>query len=133
MSRIRIEIPGELAYRDMTVRMVSAAARLVDGGDDDFIAEVISAFGEAFNNIAIHGYRDHPGSIDIAIDFGANWITIGLSDRGHAFDVTTSPAPDLDALPESGMGIYILRSFMDEVTYAPGDPNVLTMTKRCRS
>ena len=45
-------------------------------------------------------------------------------------------SPDLDALPESGMGIYIIKSFMDEVTYRssdrPGAPNVLSMTKHFR-
>ena len=35
----------------------------------------------------------------------------------------------LDALPESGLGLFIIRSFMDEVKYVPGSPNVLSMTK----
>jgi serine/threonine-protein kinase RsbW len=39
------------------------------------------------------------------------------------------PNPDLDSLPESGLGIFIMRSCMDDVTYVSGAPNVLSMTK----
>jgi serine/threonine-protein kinase RsbW len=37
--------------------------------------------------------------------------------------------PDLDALPESGLGLFIMRSFMDKVIYTAGAPNVLSLTK----
>ena len=35
----------------------------------------------------------------------------------------------IDGLPESGMGLFIIRSFMDEVVYEPGSPNVLRIAK----
>ena len=38
--------------------------------------------------------------------------------------------PDLESLPESGLGIFIIKSFMDQVVYRPGAPNLLEMTKR---
>ena len=48
---------------------------------------------------------------------------------GNSFDLAMVPAPDLDTLPESGLGLYIIRSFMDDVKYLAGTPNVLSMTK----
>ena len=57
-------------------------------------------------------------------------IEIAMSDEGASFDLDAVPAPDLAALPESGMGLFIIRSFVDELTYTPGPPNVLRMRKR---
>jgi serine/threonine-protein kinase RsbW len=128
---IRLRVPGALEYRDLVVRAVAAACRLVSRGRD-FADQVVSAAGEAFNNAALHGYRGRPrGDVDIEIevapDRGA--ITIRMIDYGNSYAFDDVPEPDLDALPESGLGVYIIRSFMDVVTYRPGAPNVLSMTK----
>lgn len=132
-------------YRDLVLRVVAASCKLVRRADelqdtgqdtleshDEFEAQVISAFGEAFNNIAIHGYADHPGEVRMEIETEQDAITIRVFDDGRTFDPTRVALPQ--ALPESGMGLYIIRSFMDEVTYQPGNPprtpNMLCMKKR---
>jgi serine/threonine-protein kinase RsbW len=134
---IHLRVPGSLRYRDLAVRVVGAACKLV-GSDDasgairdtEWDNEVVSAFGEAFNNTAIHSYDPrHPGEVDIEVEVGATGITIRLIDHGKSFSLEDVPVPDLDALPESGLGLFIIRSFMDEVKYVPGSPNVLSMTK----
>lgn len=133
---IHLRVPGSLRYRDLAVRVVAAACKLV-GGDgrrpsSDWDNQVVSAFGEAFNNTAIHSYRGaRPGDVVIEVDVAATHITIRLLDYGNSFDIEKVPEPDLDALPESGLGLFIIRSFMDEVTYRAGAPNVLSMTKWC--
>lgn len=127
---VNVRIPGTLRYRDLAIRAVAAASKLVGTGDRDFDDQVVSAFGEAFNNIALHSYRERPGEIEVEIDIGGDWITIRLLDRGASFDYSAVKEPDLDAMPESGLGLFIIRSFMDEVCYAAGAPNVLSMTKR---
>jgi serine/threonine-protein kinase RsbW len=133
---IRLHVPGTLRYRDLAVRVISAACKLVGPtgsrpqGKQDFDHQVVSAFGEAFNNAAIHSYRDRPaGDVEIEVDVREGGITIRIADYGKSFDLSRVVEPDLDALPESGLGIFIIQSFMDEVTYAPGTPNVLSMTK----
>jgi serine/threonine-protein kinase RsbW len=133
---IRLRVPGALQYRDLAVRAVAAACKLVgDGdptgsGDREFIDQVVSAFGEAFNNTAIHSYAGREGDVEVEIEIGESHITIRVLDWGDSYDFSAVPAPDLDQLPESGMGLYIIRSFMDEVEYVPGAPNILAMTKR---
>lgn len=135
---IHLRVPGTLRYRDLAVRVVAAACKLVGHGEattspirnNEWDNEVISAFGEAFNNAAIHSYDSRkPGNVDIEVDAGSTGITIRLIDHGSSFAFDEVPVPDLDALPESGLGLYIIRSFMDEVKYQPGSPNVLSMTK----
>jgi serine/threonine-protein kinase RsbW len=127
---IRLKVPGLLQYRDLAVRMVASACKLMrhngDGGFDD---EVISAFGEAFNNVVLHAYGSKGGDLEIEIEASEDRLTIRLMDYGRAFDLGTVVAPDLDTMPESGLGIFIMRSFMDDVTYVGGKPNILSMTK----
>jgi serine/threonine-protein kinase RsbW len=134
---ITLRVPGALKFRDLAVRAVGAACKLVgDGdptgpGDREFVDQVISAFGEAFNNTAIHSFGGvSAGEVEIEIEIGDTFITIRMKDFGKSYDFSSVPQPDLDTLPESGMGLFIIRSFMDEVDYVPGAPNVLSMTKR---
>jgi serine/threonine-protein kinase RsbW len=127
-----------LKYRDLAVRTVAAVCKLAyeERGPGsrrpgaNFDEEVVSAFGEAFNNIAIHGYRNRPaGDVEIEMQLSLDRLTVRLIDYGNSFDPGTVPEPDLDLLPENGLGIFIIRSFMDAVAYTPGQPNVLSMTK----
>ena len=138
---IRVSVPGSLRYRDLVCRVVASSCKLVedtlqDAGQalDGFQAGVVSAVGEAFNNLAIHGYAGRPtGSVDIEIDATNEKITIRMSDFGKTFDPESVPQPDFEGLPESGMGLYIIRSFMDKIGYQAGNPpdvpNVLVLEK----
>lgn len=98
---------------------------------DEFEAQAVSAFGEAFNNVAIHGFREMaPGNVDIEISWSAEELVIQMTDGGRCFDPDTIEPPALDELPEGGMGLFIMRSFMDAVEYQAGPPNVLRLIKR---
>jgi serine/threonine-protein kinase RsbW len=144
---IRLSVPGTLRYRDIVLRVVASACRLLRphratkqetsrGGEAaDFDDKVVSAVGEAFNNVAIHAYRGQSaGAVELEVDVSEDAVTIRLYDRGKSYDPTHQRAPDLDEMPDSGMGLYIMRTCMDRVSYqagtAPLEPNVLTMTKR---
>jgi serine/threonine-protein kinase RsbW len=138
---ICLEVPGRIECRDMVLRTVSAACKLVTPAARsrrsryaEFATQVVSAVGEAYNNVVLHGYagRD-PGSVQIHIENCHEWMRVMIKDTGMSFDPAQASPPDLEALPESGLGIFIMRSFVDEVTYLPGSagsPNVLTLFKR---
>ena len=119
--------------------------------------QVVSAVGEAFNNIVLHGYADRQaqgtsarqvreqqvreqqfreqqfreqiGSIDLRIQTRRGHIRIELRDWGSGFDPRRVPPPAFDTLPESGLGLFIIQSFM-EMAYRTGRPNLLTLSKR---
>jgi serine/threonine-protein kinase RsbW len=135
---IRLEVPSTLSHRDVALRTVSAACKLLasNGAKSDerdwseFRMHFVSAVSEAFNNIVIHGYRDRDmGTVRIEIDLGQTSMTVRMVDFGASFDLTRVAIPDLAKLPESGLGIFIIRSFMDSVLYEPGQPNVLILNK----
>jgi serine/threonine-protein kinase RsbW len=149
---IRLTCPADLRYRDVAVRSVAEACRLVSRSryahgshprvnsatassdaldlSDRFAAEVVSAVSEIFNNIAIHGYGgEGSGDVTLEMRISGDRLVIVISDEGSAFDPSLVPLPELDALPEGGMGIHIAKACMDELDYTPGPPNVWRLTK----
>jgi len=135
---ICLEVPGKIEFRDMVLRTVSSACKLVipDAGargsrGSEFSAHLVSAVGEAYNNIVLHGYAGREaGSVKMQIENCSEWMRVIIKDSGASFDPSQAAPPDLDSLPESGLGVFIMRSFVDEVTYVAGPPNVLTLLKR---
>ncbi len=131
---ILLRVPGTLEYRNLALRAVSEACRIAQHDEWEgasLEAQTVSALGEAFNNIAIHSYANlPPGDVVIEISWTRDEIVMQITDEGHSFDPEQVELPDLDALPEGGMGLFIIRSFMDEVDYQAGPPNVLRLVKR---
>jgi serine/threonine-protein kinase RsbW len=130
---IKIQMVGRLQHRDLVLRSVAAACKLCNARTDsvwnDFRTQVVTAVGEAFNNIVLHSYEGQDeGILEIEIQTRPDEIVIEFRDWGESFDPESVPLPDFDSLPESGLGIFIIKTFMD-IRYTAGRPNVLTMTK----
>jgi anti-sigma regulatory factor (Ser/Thr protein kinase) len=146
-SFIRLVVPADLRFRDIAVRAVAEACRLVSRArgaqgsgavgtspqldlSDRFAAEMVSAVSEIFNNIAIHGYGGTAsGEVDFEMTLAGDHLSIQISDHGAAFDPAQVPLPELEKLPERGMGIHIAKACVDELHYTPGPPNVWRITK----
>lgn len=140
---IRLTAPCSLRHRALAVRLVAEACRLVRGGEavdeqapgfdvrDPFDVAVVSAFAEIYNNVALHACK---GLVDpeiaLTIDADADGIVIEMVDPGRRFDPSVVQSPDLDALPEGGMGLHIARAMLDAVDYEPGPPNLWRLSKR---
>ncbi len=142
---IHLVVPGSLTYRAVAVRVVAEACRLVSAPGVErapegmaydlrhpFDAEFVSAFAEIYNNIAIHAYGRRPdgGTIELTIEAATDQLCVEIRDGGAPFDIAVVSSPDLDSLPEGGMGIHIARAMLDEVAYQPGPPNVWRLIKR---
>ncbi len=141
---IRLKVPCSLDYRDIALRTLAGACKLVRPRratdprphDQDFEDQVVTAFGEAFTNVVLHGAGADPVDVEMEIETFPDRIEVRLIDHGKPFELSALPAPDLDELPESGLGVHIMKSWMDDVSYQKGDPgpsrapNVLTMKKR---
>lgn len=126
-------IRAALEYRPLAIDLVSALIAQVATADPTFRNEVVTAFGEAFNNLVTHGYRDRPdGMVDVEAEMTRDQITLRLIDGGAKVDFASIGPPDLDSLPEGGMGIFMMRALVDEVSYRAGALNVLTLRKRVK-
>ncbi|OPY19238.1 MAG: Serine-protein kinase RsbW [Syntrophus sp. PtaB.Bin075] len=94
---------------------------------------------EAVSNATKHAYHSeqgHPVEVDVLLF--RDRITFKISDQG---DSLKSPKvkllrfdpQNLETVPESGMGLFIMHALMDEVSYETvSGRNILTMSKYLR-
>lgn len=94
------------------------------------------ALEEIFLNIVMHGSR--PGSaprVEVALDLGADLVTMTVEDDGPQFDPLRLAHPDVTASLADrrvgGLGVHLVRNVMDTVSYARiGGRNQLRMARR---
>src|SRR6266540_2757777 len=117
-DEVSLEVPAKLGCRNVVMRTLSAVCK-VDATESHqqasaFSIDLLSAVGEAYNNIVLHGYAGRtPGPIRMRIRKCSRGVKVEISDMGASFDPAQAPAPDLASLPESGIGIFLLRSMVD--------------------
>ena len=94
------------------------------------------ALEEAVSNVMLYAYPEgSQGVVDIEAAVRDDRIDFSVSDSGVPFDPTAAADPDLAAdlkdRPIGGLGIFLVKRIMDEVTYTrKGDKNILSMTKK---
>ncbi|PKL58808.1 MAG: ATP-binding protein [Methanomicrobiales archaeon HGW-Methanomicrobiales-4] len=98
-------------------------------------ARIQLAAEEAVTNVVTHGYEGEQGEVSISCNTSENEVMITISDTGLPFDPTKIPpadvTADLDHRNIGGLGVHLIKSVMDEVTYTRnGDKNQLTLVKR---
>jgi anti-sigma regulatory factor (Ser/Thr protein kinase) len=135
---VLLRMPATFAYRELACRAVEAIAKLCFGADtapdgaqvSRFTHELVSAVGEAFNNIVIHAYNgEAEGMVEIEFYLARDHVVLEMRDRGESFDFDAVPDLDLNTPLENGMGVHIIRSLVDEAEYRAGSPNVLVLRK----
>ncbi len=132
---IHLQLGGRLEDRNLALRAVAEACKVVTeqprgSAWNRFRSQVLSAVGEGFNNVVLHGkVAPQEGSIDLRIRTRRGFIQVELRDWGPGFDPSTVRPPVIESLPESGLGLHIMQSFM-AMSYRTGRPNLLTLSKR---
>jgi len=115
---------------------VGEKARQV-GFSDKEVYSIQLAADEASTNIIEHAYTGvEDGNIEIDCDFVDGDLKIVMRDQGKPFNPSSVPEPnvkaDLSDRQIGGLGMYLMRKLMDQVSYESSVErgNVLTMTKR---
>jgi anti-sigma regulatory factor (Ser/Thr protein kinase) len=95
------------------------------------------ALDELFSNIVRHG-RPDPATIGLRFSWGDQVLEMALTDSAGPFNPLERPAPDttspLEARQPGGVGIALVRAFMDDVRYERRDGrNVVTLSARLPS
>ncbi len=134
---IELKVPASLAYRELVTRATAQACKRLSergGTHDEFLNESVSAIGEAFNNVVKHAYDgSRGGEVTIVFRVSNQALEIDVLDYGIGFDPSDDPELEFPGLHESGMGLFIMRSFMDEVEHLTGNPNRLRLKKFVQS
>jgi len=104
---------------------------------EDDVAKLELAVDEACANVMehAHGY-DSNKEVTIRATFDAATLRIEVVDEGEGFDPTKVPTSPVEELVHDrrtgGLGLRVMRSLMDEVSYeiVPGERNRLRLLKR---
>jgi len=124
----------------------SAAMRQVDdfvcafvkeqGIAADEAARILILLEELLTNLMKYGHPDRadPGKAEIALALNGSRLEIEFIDDGCAFDPFAAPPPNLDesaeARPVGGLGLHLLRSLSDEVSYERrNETNVIRLSR----
>ena len=102
---------------------------------ESLIPSLNLALEEAVTNVILYAYpKGIYGPVELDALREGNSLKFVLSDSGKPFDPTARPDADVNASLEDrqigGLGIHLVRSIMDAVSYEYSDGrNILTMTK----
>ena len=100
------------------------------------VMAITVAIEEVFVNVSHYAYPNGSGEASLSIDFDSEsrLMTFVLKDSGIPFNPLAKPDPDITLSAEKrqigGLGIFMMKKTMDEVSYAYKDEkNILTMKK----
>ena len=102
----------------------------------DLLFRINLVIEELVLNIIDYGYDDNDHEIELSFNSDANSVTVDITDEGRAFDpLNDAPEPDVNSPLEErhvgGLGVYLARTMMDELTYRrENSRNHLTLVKR---
>ena len=118
--------------RDFVVNVGSQAGL----GDDD-VAKLELAVDEACANVIEHAHgHDSNKEVTVRATFDAATLRIEVVDEGEGFDPTVMPTTSVEQMVHDrrtgGLGLRVMKSLMDEVSYeiVPGERNRLRLLKR---
>jgi serine/threonine-protein kinase RsbW len=117
----------------------AAADKLAEeaGLDEDERFRVTMAVREAAVNAVLHGNEYDPAKlIAVTLENTGGALVISIADQGRGLDPETIPDPlaPENLLRGTGRGIFLIRSFMDEVHFRQLHPGTeLTLVKHLAS
>jgi serine/threonine-protein kinase RsbW len=132
----KLHLPSQTDNLELIRLFVGKVAEKVGFTEND-VGKIELACDEACTNVIRHAYSENNDdkSLDVIIKIDFQKFTILVTDHGKGFDPIAIKIPDmkeyLAELKVGGLGIYLMRTLMDEVDYEihPGVQNQVRMVK----
>jgi serine/threonine-protein kinase RsbW len=133
MKRYTLQVPATLSNLEIIADFIASSLDQ-KGISDGVIFDIRLAVDEICSNIILYGYKGSKGPIDIDCTVADQYIQLEISDEGIPFNPLTLPDPDikadLDHRKIGGLGIYFVKTIMDETRYEFRDGrNIFTIKK----
>lgn len=135
IRQIKLTIDSNLKNASLVGEAVHKLCALISLPEGE-CADIELCVVEGVNNAVKHAYKNQSGNdIDIVLTVKTDRMVIEIFDTGKGMVIEEIKSPvfnfnSLDTIPESGMGLYIIKSIMDEVHYnREHNRNKLTMTR----
>ncbi len=109
--------PKEIGCIEIFLQKINRARLHIDDGS---MHRLLVACTEAVNNAIIHGNHSDPNKrVLIRVLVGKKIVTIKVKDEGEGFNLRnlTDPRAEDNLLKESGRGVFLMRTMMDEVKF----------------
>jgi len=101
-----------------TIRSLVGQMSELCGFPDDETQFIILAVDEACSNVMRHSYGGRTdGEITLTVAANGDRIEFVLVDKGQRWQPDQQPKRSLDEIRPGGLGMYLIRSVMDEVRY----------------
>lgn len=138
-DHVKINVPARADYISVIRLTVSGLAYQMGFSYND-IEDIKVALAEACNNVVSHAYRNSEAG-DMIVDFHveAERLRIIISDEGTSspFDAkrlkneaSSLHGKSLDEIDVGGLGIYLMKTLMDEIEYETDEKGVkVSLTK----
>ena len=130
---LRTEFPCKLNQLVHAREWLTEMAALVPGGglDEESLARLQLACGEAFDNYVVHG-SPHPCSLPVRMECWVyeDSLLVHLRHVGPSFDPLKVAAPSFDGSRDNGFGLYIVSRSADELAYSrePDGTNLVSIS-----
>lgn len=130
---------------DATIENVTAVTGFVDeqlerlGCPPEAQAQIDIAIDELFSNIAYYAYNPQtgPATVRVEVTDAPLSVEITFMDSGVEYNPLAKEDPDLSLSAEErgigGLGIYIVKHSMDDVTYEYKDGKNILRIRKCIS
>ena len=132
--RKEIRIKNQVEELDHVARFVEEIGEEL-GLDMELQMNLNLVMEEMVSNVIFYAYpKETDATIELMAESDGKELTFVLSDQGRAFDPTLKDGADMDVNPAErelgGMGIFIVKNIMNQVTYQRLEgKNLLTMKK----
>lgn len=130
---IELSIPLRSEYVGM-IRLTVASVANGMGFDIESIEDIKVALSEACSNAIVHGGCSEEENFLVQLIREKERLVISVSDFGKGYSVQSVQQPKLEELNEGGLGIFIIKSLMDDVKVKSGNGQgtSITMIKNLR-
>jgi len=119
-SYVELRIQSSLDYTDLVESLINNLTALA-GCNSDHAYFIEMAVREVVTNAIQHGNRfDLSKHVRVQLRFDTEKIEVQVKDQGQGFDFDHLPDPcdPANLLKSSGRGIFLVRSFMDDFSFA---------------
>jgi serine/threonine-protein kinase RsbW len=131
---VRLSFPAKPDYLLLARLALSGVTRDLTL-DDELLADLKLAVTEACGNAVRHAYPDGGGNVTVSYVVANGALEMVVEDQGAGLSARLAEEPTTP-LPETGMGMSIMRTIVDELDVRVGDGGrgtVVRMVKRLES
>ena len=117
----RLSLPPDLSYLHLALMVIGEAAQKIGFSGDD-LYQIDLASEEAISNVMVHAYADQEReNIQLICERAPLGMKITIKEKGLPFDPGQipdyCPSDDIDKMSASGMGVFLMKKYMNEVYY----------------